>query len=98
MKSTFLAFGCLLWAAGALSAQNPTISGGRPGFGSGATLCPGDMAQINGTNMGNTISVTVGGKTAFVNIQPGTAGSFASIQIPFEAGLGPQTVGLTSAH
>lgn len=95
MKCTLLPFGCLLWAAAVVYAQSPTITGVRPSFGAGAALCPGDLAQINGTNLGSAVSMTVGGTAAYMYIQPGVIGPFASIQIPFDAGIGPQTLVLT---
>jgi uncharacterized protein (TIGR03437 family) len=99
MKRTLLALACLLWATGLLFGQNPTITSVLPGFGQGTVLCPGILSKITGTNFGSNVSVTVGGKPAYMNGQPpssgATAGTTASIQLPFDAATGPQTLVLT---
>ncbi len=56
-------------------------------------LCPGDIAILSGLNLGNTPTVTVGGKTAFNVAQPNNANEM-TIQIPVDAPLGATNVTL----
>jgi uncharacterized protein (TIGR03437 family) len=56
-------------------------------------LCPGDIAILSGLNLGNTPTVTVGGKVAF-NVTPPNNANEMTIQIPVDAALGAANVTL----
>jgi len=85
MKSVLLLF-CVLTAA--VQAQTPVINS-FTGEG-GPSVCPGGVAFVNGTNLGNTsTAVTIGGKAAYVFNGNGT---FLQLQIPVDLALGATQV------
>jgi uncharacterized protein (TIGR03437 family) len=87
----------LVLAAGAAFAQTPTITTVVNAATYAAPLCPGLLATIYGTNFGSSgssVSVSVGGKGAYVyasNVTP----TQVLIEIPFELAAGPSTVTVT---
>jgi uncharacterized protein (TIGR03437 family) len=54
---------------------------------SSAALCPGDLAVVNGVNLGANPQVTVGGKAAFL-VQGPQNGTQMTIEIPVDAAVG----------
>ncbi len=91
MKSTLPVVCCvsLVWGV-ALHAQTPTITSVQNESGS-ASLCPGGVAFVRGTNLGSTsATVTVGSKQAYVlNAFSGTS---LQIELPVDAPLGATTL------
>src|SRR5882724_2637678 len=80
-----------LFCISSLHAQTPTITSIVDSAVGDSRLAPGDLATINGTNLGTSTSipVTVGGKAAAVLSAPGTQ---LKIQIPVDAAIGNTTV------
>jgi uncharacterized protein (TIGR03437 family) len=75
-----------------LQAQTPTITAAYGEAGTSSGLCPGGIAFVQGTNLGNnpnSVSVTVGAKNAFVINATNTS---LQIELPFEAPLGATTL------
>ena len=75
-----------------LQAQTPTITAVFGLAGSNAPVSPGGIAFVQGTNLGNnpnSITVTVGTKTAFVITALGTS---LQIEIPVDVPLGATTL------
>src|SRR5262249_5361279 len=98
IRKRFSALGALVFS-GVMSGQAPSIPAG--GVVNNATsdnrLCPGVVAAIYGSNFGNSktgLTVTVGGKQAFVIVV--TPGQLA-VEIPFELAPGPAPVVVQTA-
>jgi uncharacterized protein (TIGR03437 family) len=91
LHRTILVAGSLLLAH-VLQAQTPTITAVYGEAGTTSGLCPGGIAFVQGTNLGNnpnSITVTVGTKTASVINASNTS---LQIELPFEAPLGATTI------
>lgn len=90
------AFAILAFSTAAF-AQTPTVTAVVNAADYMATLCPGVVAIVYGTNFGTNaanVSVTVGGKPAYVYASQVTAGQLA-VEIPFELMAGPTTLTVT---
>ena len=74
--------------------SGPAIASVVDAVAANTALCPGDVAAINGANIGNSPQVTVGGKTAY-NLSNPNGGTQMIVQIPVDAPLGATNLVLT---
>ena len=81
-------------SAPSLCAQ-PQISSVADAVNGGNKLCPGSLAVLSGSALGQNPQVTVGGKTAF-NVTPPAGGPQMTIEIPVDAPVGSATVIVTT--
>ena len=87
----------LLAFSAAAVAQTPTVTAVVDSADYAATLSPGMLAIVYGTNFGTNgaaVSVTVGGKNAYVYSTLVAATQF-TVEIPFELTAGPTTLTVT---
>jgi uncharacterized protein (TIGR03437 family) len=78
-------------------AQGPTIAAVVDPFTYGKAICPGGGALIYGTNLGSsssTVTVTVGGKAAYVYTSQITSGQML-VELPVDAPVGNTTLTVT---
>ena len=91
-------FAALAFSAAAV-AQTPTVTAVYNSDSYSTTLCPGLIAVVIGTNFGtdgSKVTVTVGGKPAYVYANDLSATAMA-VEIPFELSPGPSTLTVTVA-
>jgi uncharacterized protein (TIGR03437 family) len=86
-------------AAALAQAQTPTVTAVYNAYSYSATLCPGLVAVVSGTNYGTDatkVSVTVGTKQAYLYTSSGYFSSTALlVEIPFELSPGATTLTVT---
>ena len=78
-------------------AQTPTVTAVYNGYSYSATLCPGLVAVVTGTNFGtngSNVTVNVGTKPAYVYTNNVSSTAMA-VEIPFELSPGPTTLTVT---
>lgn len=81
---------------GGNAGSTPTISSVSD-FGGTKQFCPGGTMIINGADLGNNPTVTVGGKNAYLIVPPSqNNGASMIIEIPVDAGVGSSSVVVTT--